>query len=61
MTSYLATIRKALVAAGFALVGAAGAAMLDGDLTRPEAVVSTGMGLIAGAATWKVPNAPNLK
>jgi hypothetical protein len=51
------TIRKALLAAGFTLTGALGAAMLDGNLTRPEAVVAGGMALIAGGATWRVPNA----
>jgi len=56
-TSALATIRKALIGAGFAAAAALGAAMLDGDLTRPEAVVSAGMGLVAGAAVWRVPNA----
>ena len=50
-------IRKALVAGGFAVAAALGAAMLDGDLTLAEAIVSAGMGLVAGAATWRVPNA----
>ena len=53
----MTTIRKALTAAGFAAAAALGAAMLDGDLTGPEAIVSAGMGLIAGAAVYKVPNA----
>lgn len=49
------TIYKALTATGFAVVAALGAAMLDGDLTRAEATVSLGMGLAAGAATYRVP------
>jgi len=53
----IATIRKALVAAAFAAVAALGAAMLDGDLTGAEAIVSAGMGLTAGAATYRIPNA----
>lgn len=53
----LATIRKALTAGGFALVAALGAAMLDGDLTTAEVLVSVGMGLTTGAATYAVPNA----
>lgn len=52
----LSTIRKALTAAGFALVAALGAAMLDGDLTAAEGIASVGFGLAAGAATWRVPN-----
>lgn len=55
----MSTIRKALVAAGFAAAAALGAAMLDGDLTAAEGVVSAGMGLVAGAATWRVPNSPS--
>lgn len=54
----MSTIRKALVAAAFAATAALGAAMLDGNLTAPECIVSAGMGLVAGAATWRVPNAP---
>lgn len=53
----MSTIRKALTAAGFAAAAALGGAMLDGDLTAAEAIVSAGMGLLAGAATWRVPNA----
>lgn len=52
----MSTIRKAVVAAGFAAAAALGASMLDGDLTGAEAIVSAGMGLVAGAATWRVPN-----
>lgn len=54
----MSTIRKALLAAAFAAAAALGAAMLDGNLTGPELIVSAGMGLVAGAATWRVPNAP---
>lgn len=53
----MSTIRKALVAGAFAAAAALGGAMLDGDLTVPECIVSAGMGLVAGAATWRVPNA----
>lgn len=53
----LATIRKALLAAGFTAAGAMGAAMLDGNLTVAEGIVSAGMGLVAGAAVYRVPNA----
>lgn len=49
--------RKAVTAAVVALGAALGAAMLDGDLTGAEAIVSTGMGLLAGAAVYQVPNA----
>lgn len=52
----LATIRKAITAAAFAAAAAFGAAMLDGDLTGAEAIVSAGMGLLAGAAVYRVPN-----
>ena len=54
--SYLSTIRKALMAAGFAGAAALGAAMLDGDLTRPEAVIALGMALTGGVAVWRIPN-----
>lgn len=52
----LAPIRKAILAAGFAATAALGAAMLDGNITGPECIVAGGMGLVAGAATWRVPN-----
>ena len=52
------TIRKALTAGGFAAAAALGTALLDGDLTRPEVLASAGMGLVAGAATWRIRNAP---
>lgn len=54
--SLIPTIRKALGAAGFAAAAALGAAMLDGDLTGAEAIVSAGMGLVAGAAVYRIPN-----
>lgn len=53
----IATMRKAVLAAGFAAAAALGGAMLDGDLTAAEGIVAAGMGLVAGAATWRVPNA----
>ena len=53
----LSMIRKALTGAGFAAAAALGAAMLDGDLTAAEACVSAGMGLVAGAAVYRIPNA----
>jgi hypothetical protein len=55
--TYLATIRKALMAGGFAGAAALGASMLDGDLTRPEAVIAVGMALTGAVATWRIPNA----
>ena len=50
-------IRKALIAGGFATASALGAAMLDGNITAAECIVAGGMGLLAGAATYRVPNA----
>lgn len=55
MTSYLATIRKALAAGAFAAAAAIGAAMLDGNLTQTEALASIGVGLVTGAGTYAVP------
>jgi hypothetical protein len=49
--------RKAIVAGAFAFVAALGLAMSDGDLTLAEGIASTGAGLVAGAATYSVPNA----
>lgn len=57
MRRYLATIRKAIVSAAAAAVASLGTAMLDGDITGKERVIALGMGLIAGAATYRVPNA----
>lgn len=50
-------VRKAVLAAGFASAAALGGAMLDGDLTRPECLIAAGMGLVAGAAVYRIPNA----
>ena len=50
--------RKAIAAAVFAGVGALGAAMLDGDLTRAEAIIATGTALVAGAGTYAVKPGP---
>ncbi len=55
--TYLATIRKALAAAGFTLAAALGGTMLDGNLTTAEAIASAGMALVAGAAVYRLPNA----
>lgn len=52
----LATIRKALTAAGFGLAGAFGAACLDGNLTLGEVIAAVGTGLVAGVATYSVRN-----
>ncbi len=53
----LSTIRKALAAAAFASVAGLGAALADGDLTGPEALIALGLGLTAGAAVYQIPNA----
>jgi len=58
MRRLIPTIRKALTAAGFTAAGSIGGYMADGDLTRPEVMMSLGAGLLAGAATYLVPNAP---
>lgn len=52
-------IRKALVGGAAAAAAALGTAMLDGDLTTAEALVSAGTGLIALAAVYTVPNRGN--
>jgi hypothetical protein len=52
----LTTIRKAIAAAGFGLVGALGAAMVDGNLTTAEVVTALGVGLVAGAGVYAIPN-----
>jgi hypothetical protein len=51
------TFRKAYTAAAVAFVGGLGLALADGNLTGPEALVATGLGLVAGAAVYRVPNA----
>jgi hypothetical protein len=48
------TIRKAVGAAIGAGAAALGTAMLDGNLTGPEALIAAGGALIAGAAVWKL-------
>jgi hypothetical protein len=55
----VSTIRKAVLAAGFTFAGVLGGSMLDGNVTGPDLVIAAGMGLIAGAATYRVPNAPS--
>ena len=55
----IATIRKALTAAGFGLAGAFGTAMLDGNLSIEETIMSIGTGLVAGVATYTIRNARN--
>lgn len=51
------TIRKALLAAGFTAVAALGTAGLDGAFSVSELTIAVSAGLVAGAATYKVPNA----
>ncbi len=53
----IATIRKAVTAAGFTAAAALGGTMLDGNLTAAEAIASAGMALVAGAAVYRIPNA----
>lgn len=53
----IAPYRKAVSAAVFAATAALGGSMLDGNLTGAEAIVAAGMGLVAGAATYRIPNA----
>ena len=50
-------VRKALLAAAFAAAAAVGTAMLDGELTQQELMVAGGTGLLAGYATYQLPNA----
>lgn len=50
-------VRKAVAATLLGAAAAIGTALLDGDLTRPEAVAAVGAGILAGAGTWAVPNA----
>lgn len=51
----IATIRKAVAAAGFACLAALGGVMLDGNLTVPELVFAGGVGLVAGFGTYAAP------
>ena len=53
----MSTIRKALMATGFAAAAALGTALLDGDITTAELLASLGAGLVTGAGTWAIPNA----
>lgn len=52
-----AGVRKALAAGAGATAAALGTAMLDGDLTGAEGYIALGAGLLALAATYRVPNA----
>lgn len=52
----LTPYRKALTAFAVPAVAAIGAAMLDGDLTQAEILISAGTGLAAGAAVYAIPN-----
>lgn len=52
----MSKVRKAVTAALVGLAGALGVAMLDGDITMAEAIVSAGTGLIAGAGTYQIKN-----
>ena len=49
-------IRKALVAAGAALVMGLGEALKDGNLTVNEALVALGAALVLGAGVYQVRN-----
>jgi hypothetical protein len=57
MLKIIPTIRKALTAGGFTTVGVLGTSMADGVLTGKETIAGIGAGLVAGAATYLVPNA----
>lgn len=52
------TARKALVAGVFMAVGTAGGLMADGVFTLAEGIIALGAGLVAGSATYEVPNDP---
>lgn len=55
----MTTARKAIAATAAALVGAIGAALLDGSLTPTEVAAAAGVALVAGAGTYAAPpNAP---
>lgn len=49
------TINKAISAGVFMLAGTLGGLMADGDVTTAEAIIALGAGLVAGAATYRVP------
>lgn len=48
--------RKAITSLVATTAAAVGTALLDGQLTVPELLASVGLGLLAGAAVWRVPN-----
>lgn len=51
------TARKAFTAGILGFVGGVGASMADGNITGPELIVAAGTGLVAGVATYQIPNA----
>jgi hypothetical protein len=55
----IATVKKALYAAGFGTAGATGTALLDGALTGAELLAAVGAGLLAGVVVYKATNAPS--
>jgi hypothetical protein len=52
------TYGKAITAAVGTLLGALGAAMADGDITRPECIVAAGAALVVGGAAVYAPYRP---
>lgn len=56
MTTKLAPYRKAVLGFLVPFVGALGLAMIDGDLTTPEAITSVGIGLATSAGVYKIRN-----
>jgi hypothetical protein len=56
MRTTLAPFRKAVVSTIGAAASALGVAMLDGNLTGPEAITAAGAALVFGFAAWRVPN-----
>lgn len=54
---FIPTVRKAIIAGVLGAGGGISTAMLDGDLTRKEGIIALGLGLGAGLATYRVPNA----
>ena len=57
MPARLKPYAKAVVAFALPALAAAGASMLDGDLTNAELVIAAGTGLVTGAAVYGVKNA----
>lgn len=49
------SIRKAVAGAVGGFLAALGTAMIDGDLTRPEAIAAGGFGLLAGFGVYATP------